>query len=406
MKIQLVALFAIGCASHGAVHDQPDASTSSDGTTTASDGLSRCDGGGAARAMLVAISADNAVELFALGAGALTDTGVKITGIALPAQIVMRDDGAEALVIYGGWGQPFGVAAIAVAPDGSSAQLAQTLQIGTDSTPISIAYVDHDHAVVALTAAEDEVVGLSRQASGWVAGARVAAPAQYPLAVKTRPGTNDVLFARSEVGVDTTLDIYRLREMPNATWQSTGTHAAVAPTPIAMAVHASGRALYVPTSDAAHQPSAAHLDAPGQLHAVQIADDGFADGGAVELPRVASLIAADPAGRFAVSEGNVYVLDDMGNPEVTQFTWQTVRLNGDGTLGDVAPESQPAAGLLFDDLAVAPTGELVAAREMFEGSVPASQQYPLELWAQPAWGAWQLCATTYLDGGAHVAIAP
>ncbi|HTR54802.1 MAG TPA: hypothetical protein VMJ10_29135 [Kofleriaceae bacterium] len=404
----LVAILAIGCAGKHGAHDQPDASSdaSSDGSAAVGDGLSRCDTSTAPRALLVAISAVDTVQLFSLGAGMLTDTGVKITGIDKPAQIVMRDDGAEALVIYGGWGTPFGVAAIALALDGSSAQLEQTLLIGTDSTPISITYVDRDHAVIALTAANDEVVGITRGSSGWVAGPRVPAPAEYPLAVRARPGTSDVLFSRSEVGVDPTLDIYRLRETPSATWQSAGSHASVGPTPIAMALHASGRALYVPTSDPTNQPSPANLDAPGQLHAVQISDDGFALAGVVELPRIASLIAADPQGRFTVSEGNVYTLDDHGDPDVVAYTWQTVRTNADGSLGDAAPESQPAAGLLFDDLAIDATGHLVAAREMEEGTVPASQQYPLELWAQPVWGGWQLCATAYLAGGAHVAIAP
>ena len=400
----LVAIFAVGCGGKSGTHEQPDAS--SDSSTSVGDGLSQCTGNAPPRAMLVAISASDVVQLFAVGAGTLTDTGVAITGIDKPAQIVMRDDGGEALAIYGGWGTPFGVVAITVAPDASAAQLEQKLQIGTDSTPISITYVDRDHAVVALAAAQDEVVGLTRQASGWVAGPRVPAPAQFPLAVRVRPGTNEVLFARSEVGVDPTLDIYRLHETPTATWQSAGTHASVGPTPIEMALHANGHALYVPTSDAANPPSAQNLDAPGQLHAVQIADQSFTDGGVAELARVASLIAADPFGRFAVTEGNVYVLDDRGNPNVVAYTWQTVRLHDDGTLGDVAPETQPAPGLLFDDLAIAPSGHLVAAREMYEGSVPASQQYPLELWAQPAWGGWQLCATAYLTGGAHVALAP
>jgi hypothetical protein len=234
----------------------------------------------------------------------------------------------------------------------------------------------------------------------------VATPADFPLAVRARPGTNEVLLSRSQVGVDASLDIYRLHEMPNSTWQSAGAHASVTPTPIAMALHASGNALYVPTSDPMNPPSASHLDAPGQLHAVAIAADAFSDGGVVELPRIASLIAADPYGRFAVSEGNVYERDLNGNPNVIAYTWQTVRLNSDGSFGDVAPQTQPAAGLLFDDLAIAASGHLVAAREMYEGSVPPAQQYPLELWAQPAWGAWQLCDTAYVTGGAHVAIAP
>src|SRR5439155_20326986 len=106
------------------------------------DGLSRCDGDAPVRAVLVAISADDVVELYALHAGKLVATGVRLTGIDKPSQIVMRDDGAEALVVYGGWGTPFGVAAISVAPDASTAQVEQMLQIGTDSTAISVAYAD------------------------------------------------------------------------------------------------------------------------------------------------------------------------------------------------------------------------------------------------------------------------
>src|SRR5439155_21775354 len=99
----------------------------------------------------------------------------------------------------------------------------------------------------------------------------------------------------------------------------------------------------------------------------------------------------DPGGHFVVSEGNVYMLDRNNNPNVYAYTWQTVRVADDGSLGDAFDTGTPTPGLLFDDLEIAPTGHLVAAREMYEGSVPVAQQYPVELWAQPSWGAWQLC---------------
>jgi hypothetical protein len=402
--MKLATLVATVAACHGAEKALPDGAADAAADAAPSSGLSRCDDDTPTRPMLVAISADDIVELYALHPGKIDTTGIRLTGIHLPSQIVMRDDAAEALVVYGGWGTPFGVAAISIAPDGSSAQVEQVLQIGTDSTAISVAYADHDHAVVALEGMKDEVVGLSRGTNGgpFVAGPRVAAPADFPLAVMALPSTGDVLMSRSQVGVDPTLDIYRLRDA-SGTWMSSGTHTSVGPTPIAMAIHPTGAALFVPTSDPQNQPSASNLLAPGQMHAVKIGDNAFSDGGTVPTKRIGSLIAIDPGGHFVVTEGNVYMLDRNGNPNVYAYTWQTVRVADDGALGD-SFDSDPTAGLLFDDLQVAPSGQLVAARELYEGSVPPAQQYPLELWAQPSWGAWQLCDTAYLSGGAHVAI--
>jgi hypothetical protein len=98
--------------------------------------------------------------------------------------------------------------------------------------------------------------------------------------------------------------------------------------------------------------------------------------------------------------------DGSGNPNVSQYVWQTVRTDATGRLGEVLPATAPKDGLLFDDLEVAPTGQLVAARELYPQLAPPGQEYPLELWAQPTWGAWELCDTSYLTNGAHVAIRP
>jgi hypothetical protein len=404
-----VTLVAIGGCAGGSHGKQVDGN-GGDGAVLPDaqpgDGLSTCTDQTAPRALLAAITANDVVDLYTLAAGHLTPVGVHLTGITKPGPIVMRDDGAEALVVFGGFGRPFGFAAITVAPDGSSASVAQVVQIGTDSTPISVAYSDHDHAVIALEAANAETVGLTRGTSGFVAGTRVPAPALYPLAVRSRPGTLDVLLSRSQVGVDDAMDIYRLQQGTNGTWTSSGSHGSVADQPIAMVVHPSGAALYSPTGDPASPVSSSNLDAPGLLHAVTISNTSFTDAGTVALPRSATVLAMDPLGRFVVTDGGVYVLDNNNNPNEVAYTWQTVKVGLDGTLGQVYALTPQADGLLFDDLVVARSGHLVAARELYPGSVPDSQEYPLELWAQPQWGSWQKCDTALLSGGAHVAISP
>jgi hypothetical protein len=305
------------------------------------DGLSRCTDTGAARAMLVAKTADDEVDLYALTPGHLSDTGMHLTGISKPAEIIMRDDGLEALVVYGGFGSPFGVGAITIAAGGASAQVEQVLQIGTDSTPISIAYADHDHAVIALEAQKSEVVAIARGGSGWTAGARVLAPAAYPLAIRARRGSGDILYSRSQVGVDQTLDIYRLQAQTDGTWHNSGAHGSVPAQPIAMELHPTGAALYSPTGDPANPVSSSNLDAPGVLHAVKIGADTFTDGGTVALPRVATLLAVDPGGHFVVTDGNIYMLDGSNNPNVSQYVWQTVQTGTDGALGQAYPATTP-----------------------------------------------------------------
>ena len=405
-RLATVLATCAACSGGAGAAQAPDAAVadSSPDAAAVGDGRTTCDASGAARAVLVAISANDEIDLYTLQAGKLVATGSKVTGVDKPGQIVMRDDGAEALAVYGGYGSPFGVAVFTVS--GTTVKLAQQLQIGTDSTAISVAYSDHDHAVVALTAMNDEVVGIARGASGFTAGARVPAPADYPLAVRARPGSSDVLYTRSQVGVDPTLDIYRLDATSTGTWKSSGAHSSVGPNPISMVVNPNGKMMYVPTGDPAMPVSSANLEAPGIMHAVAIGDTSFTTAGTVELPRLAALVAGDPLGRFLVTDANQYVLDDHGNPNVVGYAFQSVQLAADGTLGAAAMNMQPTPGLLLDDLEVAASGHLIAAREMYEGSVPAAMQYPLELWAQPDWGMWTLCDTAYISGGAHVAIAP
>jgi len=405
-RLATVLATCAACSGSGSSAQAPDSATADSAPDAAAvgDGRSTCDASGAAKAVLVSISANDEIDLFALQGGKLVATGSKVTGIDKPGQIVMRDDGAEAIAVYGGYGSPFGVAIVTIS--GTTVKLEQKLQIGTDSTAISVAYSDHDHAVVALTALNDEVVGIARGTSGFTAGARVPAPADYPLAVRARPGSSDVLLTRSQVGVDPTLDIYRLDATSTGTWKSSGAHASVGPNPIAMVVHPSGKMMYVPTGDPDKPVTSANLDAPGIMHAVAIGDSAFTVAGTVALPRLAALVAGDPLGRFLVSEANQYVLDDHGNPNVVGYAFQTVQLAADGTFGAAAMNTDPTPGLLFEDLEVAPSGHLIAARVMYEGSVPAAMEYPLELWAQPDWGKWTLCDTAYISGSARVAIAP
>jgi hypothetical protein len=354
--------------------------------------------------VLVALTADDAVDLYTFTPGSLKPSGVHLTGITRPGPIVMRDDGMEALAVYGGLGAPFGVAAITVSPDGSSAQVEQVLQIGTDTTAVSVAYSDHDHAIAALQSDKFEVVGLTRQGSHWVAGTRVPAPATYPLQVKSLPNSTDVLLSRSQVGVDATLDIYRMRAS-SGTWSAVGAPVSVTDGPFAMALNANGAAFYVPSDDSSNPITPQNLTAGGKLHAVTIGTNAFSDAGTIALSHVGYLIAADPRGRFVVVDGDVFMLDGNGQPNVSQYVWQTVKLDSNGALKMAYATTMPHDGLLFEDLQITSTGHLLATRVMYPNAVPPAMQNPLEVWAQPAWGEWQLCDTVYLDNGAHLAIA-
>jgi hypothetical protein len=325
-------------------------------------------------------------------------------GITKPERIVMRDDGMEALVAYGGFGVPYGIARIELKPDATMASVAQMTQIGTDYTPVAIAYADHDHAVMALASTQDQILGFTRQGTDFVAGTPVAPPAAFPLELKARHGSSDVMLSRSEVGVDQTLDIYRLQLQSDGTWTSTGAHAAVPDQPLAMAMHPNGAVVYSPTGDPSNPITRQNLTAPGLMHALKISP--FSDGGTVATPQIGSLVAIDPGGHFLVTEGNVFMLDASNNPNVSSYTWQTVRLAPDGSFGDVPPPTDPKDGLLFDDLEISSNGLLVAMREMYPDRTPPEVEYPLELWAQPTWGGWQLCDTEYISGGAKVAISP
>jgi hypothetical protein len=403
----IVVAAAAACGGSSS-HSNPDGPSTDapPGDATVSDGLSRCDASAAPHAMLVAISADDAVDLYQL-TNKFTSTGIRLKGgFTTPSHIVMRDDGVEALAVYGGFGMPTGVLVISVAPDGSNAQLAQVIQISTTYTGISVDYADHDHAVLALEGTStDQVVGLTRQTNGFVAGPMVAAPADYPLQVAAHPGRQDVLYSRSQVGVDLTLDIYTLQESGNS-WHAVGSHASVADQGISIGVHPTGNALYVPTGDPKNPVSSANLNAPGLLHTVQIGTGTFTEVPTIATPRVGALIAVDPGAHFVVVEGTIYMLDAQNNPNAYAYDWQTIRIGTD-YLPTMAYESTPPVdGLLFDDIKVAPSGHLVAARELYPNLAPPGQQYPLELWAQPSWGAWQLCDTAYLTNGAHVAISP
>jgi hypothetical protein len=126
----------------------------------------------------------------------------------------------------------------------------------------------------------------------------------------------------------------------------------------------------------------------------------------VQIPRLATKMTIDPRGRFLVFTGNDYSLDSHGQPNVYDYALVTVPLDAKGGLGQAWPESQKIAGLLFDDLAVSPSGHLVTARTLYTGTVDAGDENPLEVYAQPAPGQWKVCQALRLAGSGHVAIAP
>jgi hypothetical protein len=125
------------------------------------------------------------------------------------------------------------------------------------------------------------------------------------------------------------------------------------------------------------------------------------------IPRNSTSIALDPSARFLVSDGPVYELDPIShNPTVHNYTLVTTPLDGAGMPQTSLPESPMFEALLFNDLAVSPSGHLVLGLELYPDSVPDAQAHPLELRAQTSAGQWDVCQTLLVPGAQLVAITP
>jgi hypothetical protein len=422
-----MASLAAACASAnaGSANDSsdPSPSASSDGTGATPGGptaTSDAGGGGPTGSGTDSGSAPAATGCEATGdahavgivmtqrGGKLIDNGLKFTGISLPSRVAMRSDGKEAIVAWGDVGKPYGVAMFSLAPDGSTASLVKSVTLGTGRVPEGIDYVTDDRVMFAVSASDKhEVVTLDRKTGLFAETTRAPAPGNFPLEVRRRPGHPEAIMPRTEFGVDKATFVHLMSPNASNAFVSLGTVGNVTPQSIDIGVHPSGNLVYSPTENPADQITPTKLTTTTLVNVFPVSESGLAKPSTVTIPRAASLVAVDPNGKFLVFEGADYSIDPKTQtPVVHQYALITTPLDAAGNIGTPLPESALFPALLFWDMVVSPTGHLLVAENMWQGTVPPDQETPLELRAQTAPGQWTVCQTLYLPAGAKVAVAP
>jgi hypothetical protein len=356
---------------------------------------------------VIAMSGADEVDVMTQRGGKLIDNGLKFTGISLPSRVAMRSDGQEAIVAWGDVGKPYGIALFSLARDGSTAKLVKSVQLGTGRQPEGIDYVTDDRVLLAVSANVHEVVTLDRKNGVFAETTRTPAPGNFPLEVRRRPGHPEAIMPRTEFGVDTATFVHLMS--PNATnaFVSLGSVGNVTPQSIDVGVNPNGNFVYSPTMNPAQPITPTNLTTTTLVNVFPVSDSGLAKATTATIPRAASLLAVDPNGKFLVFEGADYSIDPKTQtPVVHQYALITTPLDAAGNIGTPLPETPPFPALLFWDMVVSPTGHLLLAENLWQGTVPPDQETPIEVRAQTSPGQWTVCQTLSLPAGAKLAVAP
>jgi hypothetical protein len=368
--------------------------------------LTTCDPGGPDRAVVIAVmGASASIQVMTQRGGTLVDRGHTFPLSVIPERLAMRPDGLEAIVAYGGYGKPFGVITISFSHDGATASIGTPVVLSGAFTPWGLDYVSNDRVVLALAGPSHKVVTLDRNGASFAETTRVPAPATWPLKVLRRPGTAQALLARCDLSVDKETTVYLLDQTDGGGYVAQGTTGSVRPYSIDFAAAPNGMLAYSPADSPENPITSQNVDAGGFLTVLEVSDAGVGQKTKANLPRVASLVAADPLGRFLVLPGDVF--DTSGStPEVTGYVLLTMPLNAAGLPQALFPESSSFPAVIPNDLKVSPTGHLIDSLELATLFAPEIKQHPIEIRAQPTPGQWELCQRIDELGASHIAIAP
>jgi hypothetical protein len=309
-------------------------------------------------------------------------------------------------VAWGGFGDAYGVTVLSL--DGASAELVDTIDLGTGQTPFGVAYGSDDHAVVVTAGPRrGTLIAIDRVDGAMQAGPILRIPGNWPIDVETRGDTGEVILARVDLLADEPTEVFRVVH-GDAGWAIAGEAADVVPTSIDIAVPAGGLRVLTPTGDPDDPVNTGNLDAGGLLQVLEVDDDGGPVAAAsLALPGIAVAPAVAPSGAFAVLLQAVYTIDEeSGTPIVRTYKLVTVSLDADGAPVDAVVDEDEIEALLFDGTAISSSGHLVVATQRYIGEVPEDEEHPLTLWAQPSPGVWELCQTLFMPGADELAVAP
>ncbi len=366
----------------------------------------------APRAVVVAVNRegpDDGIVVYAIDPdGKLHDRHLAFWGINNPRQITLRADGCEALVAYGRIDGPFGVAVLALRPDGSHAYLKQTLELGMDELTSGVAYGTKDHAVLAskIGPTGHTLHALERKPDGfWTQGPQTPIPGDWPIDLMARPGTEQVVMMRVDLSTREPTEFLPLHRTEQG-WVRAGQSGLVEPATVSMAAHPSGQSLYSGTSDPLRG-----LPVPGGfLNSFRFDGADLKPMPAFSLPHDSAALAVAPDGRSVVLESPIVQKDPNTNQvSVRSYRFLTVSLGEDGQpRGPVHESAAKNPGLLSHDFRFSPHGHLVIAREHYPNQAgPDGNVYPLQVWSRDAQGEWkQVGEPIPLAGLPSMAIAP
>ena len=405
----VVAFLAWGCGDNERAEGGADAGAGVDAAADVDAGpswLSRCGVGPGPSAVVLGENGDSDfIRVLRLEGGELFDDGVEFPADN-PRRVAVRADGREALVAWGGFGDAYGVTVLSL--DGASAELVDTIELGTGQTPFGVAYGSDDHAVV-VTAGPNRgtLIAIDRVDGAMEKGPVMRIPRNWPIDVETRGDTGEVILARVDLLADEPTEVFRVVH-GDAGWAIAGQAAEVEPASIDIAVPAGGRRVLTPTGDPDDPVGTGNLEAGGLLQVLEVDDEGGpVASDSFALPGLAVAPVVAPTGDFAVMLQAVYTIDDAtGTPIVRTYKLVTVSLDADGAPVEAMVDGEEIPALLFDGTDVARSGHLVVAVQRYIGEVPEEEEHPLTLWAQPSPGVWELCQTLFMPGADEVAIAP
>jgi len=405
----LVACLACACGDNQGGAGRADGGAEVDAAVSADagvSGLSACGVGSGPRAVVLGENGDSDfIRVLRLEGGELFDDGVEFPADN-PRNVTVRADGREALVAWGGFGDPYGVTVLSL--DGASAELVDTIELGTGQTPFGVAYGSDDHAVV-VTAGPNRgtLVAIDRVDGAMEKGPIMRIPRNWPIDVETRGDTGEIILARVDLTADQPTEVFRVVH-GDAGWAIAGEAAEIEPASIDIAVPPSGRRVLSATGDPDDPVNTGNLDAGGLLQVLEVDDEaGPVASDSLALPGLAVSPAVAPSGAFEVMLQAVYTIDDeSGTPIVRTYKLVTVSLDDDGAPTDAVVDDEEIPALLFDGTGISRSGHLVVAVQRYIGEVPEDEEHPLSLWAQPSPGAWELCQTLFMPGADQVAVAP
>lgn len=400
----------LGACGGGGDDDRAGEPDAGDGGGEGDAGLpetSECGGASPARAVVVAVNGDtDFVQVLVFEDGALGTEGPSFP-VNNPRGVAMRSNGREAAVVFGGFGDPVGVAIITLEEGGAGATMGDPVDLGSGQTPFGISYASDDHVVVVTAGADiGTIEAIDRAGDGFVVGDSTEIPDNWPLEAATRPGHDEVIMVRANLGSDDASDIVRLARSGDG-WAPSGSAGLIGPPVLDVAIHGGGDRLYGSASDPEDPVGTDNLDAPGVLHLLAIGDGGVTTDTTRPLPGLSSFVSIDPHDRFLVIPTAVYEVDgETETPIIRQYRIVTVPLDAAGAPGEPLDVAAPYDALLTYDLDVAPSGHLIHAMELYGGTVPEDQASPVVVRAQPAAGAWEECQRVHLGGAVELAIAP